>query len=67
MCARGVLYNVSFTSPYQELQICVMQMVVDLFVQCGKPPPEDHAVVKIKPEPPVFLYNLWQPAEIEPA
>lgn len=34
-----------------------MQMVVDLFVQSGKAPPEDHDVPK------AVLYNPWQPVK----
>ena len=43
-----------------------MQMVVDLFVQSGKAPPEDHDVPKAEPEPPVVLYNPWQAVKLKP-
>ena len=44
-----------------------MQMVCKLFLENGKPPPEDHAAVQpepeIEPEPEIVLYSLWQPAK----
>ena len=41
-------------------------MVFDLFVQSGKAPPEDHAVPKPIPEPPIVFYNPWQPVKLKP-
>ena len=40
-----------------------MQVVVDLFIKSGQPPPEDHAAAHIpapEPEPEVVLYSLWK-------
>lgn len=45
---------------------CLVQMVIDLFVQSGKAPPEDHDVPKAEPEPPIVLYNPWQAVKLKP-
>lgn len=41
----------------------LVQMVIDLFVQSGKAPPEDHDVPK---PPPILLYNPWQAVKLKP-
>ena len=54
--------------------IAYLQMVIGLFLQSGKAPPEDHAAVaepalepEAEAEPPIPLYGLWQPVKPESA